>query len=133
MIVVDTNVIVSMWVPNNMGEWAYKVLRKDSEWIAPILWRSEFRNVLSLYLRKGILDLPELIRAMDEAEESMKSNEFEITSINVLSLVSKSDCSAYDCEFVSLAQELNTKLITFDKKIIREFPEIAVSPREFVG
>jgi hypothetical protein len=27
----------------------------DSEWIAPSLWKSEFRNILTLYLRKGIL------------------------------------------------------------------------------
>jgi predicted nucleic acid-binding protein len=45
MIVVDTSVIASLWVPNDMEKLAYKVLRKDPEWVAPLLWRSELRNV----------------------------------------------------------------------------------------
>lgn len=54
MIVVDTNVIASLWVPNDMEELAYKVLKKDPDWIVPLLWRSEFSNILALYLRKKI-------------------------------------------------------------------------------
>ena len=131
MIVVDTNVIASMWVPNDMDEWVYKVLKKDSDWVSPLLWRSEFRNVLSIYLRKGILELSVILQAMEEAEHLMDSNEFEVNSTQVMSLVSDSSCSAYDCEFVALADDLNIKLVTFDKKIIREFPKIAISPQEF--
>ena len=54
MIVVDSKVIASLWFPNDMVELAYKILKKDADWIAPILWRSEFRNVLALYLRADI-------------------------------------------------------------------------------
>ena len=132
MIVVDTNVIASMWVPNDMDEWVYKVLKKDSDWVAPLLWRSEFRNVLSIYLRKGILELSVVLQAMEEAEQLMDSNEFEVNSTQVMSFVADSSCSAYDCEFVALADDLNIKLVTFDKKITREFPKIAISPQEFV-
>lgn len=132
MIVVDTNVIASMWVPNDMDEWVYKVLKKDSDWGAPLLWRSEFRNVLSIYLRKGILELSVVLQAMEEAEQLMDSNEFEVNSTQVMSLVADSSCSAYDCEFAALADDLNVKLVTFDKKIIREFSDIAISPQEFI-
>lgn len=131
MIVVDTNVIASLWVPNDMDEWVYMVLKKDSDWMAPLLWRSEFRNVLSIYLRKNILELPVVLQAIEEAEQLMVANEFEVNSTQVMSLVSDSSCSAYDCEFVALADDLNVQLVTFDKKIIREFPSIAISPKEF--
>lgn len=131
MIVVDTNVIASMWVPNNMDEWVYKVLRKDDDWIAPLLWRSEFRNILAIYLRKDILELPVVLQAMEEAEQLMNANEFDVNSTQVMSLVSDSSCSAYDCEFVALADDLNVQLVTFDKKIVREFSDIAISPNEF--
>jgi len=131
MIVVDTNVIASMWVPNDMDEWVYKVLKKDDDWVAPLLWRSEFRNVLSIYLRKEILDLSVVLQATEEAEQLMDTNEFEVNSTQVMSLVSDSSCSAYDCEFVALADDLNVQLVTFDKKIIREFPNIAISPEGF--
>jgi predicted nucleic acid-binding protein len=131
MIVVDTNVIASMWVPNDMDEWVYKVLKKDDDWVAPLLWRSKFRNVLSLYLRKDILEFSVVLQAIEEAEQLMDANEFEVNSTQVMSLVSNSSCSAYDCEFIALADDLNVPLVTFDKKILREFPDIAIHPEEF--
>jgi hypothetical protein len=45
MIVADTNIIASLWVPNDMDELAYKLLETDPDWVAPIYWRSEFRSV----------------------------------------------------------------------------------------
>lgn len=132
MIVVDTNVIASMWVPNDMDKWVYEVFKKDDAWVAPLLWRSEFRSVLSIYLRKGILELRMILQAIEEAEELMSANEFEVNSTQVMSLVSDSSCSAYDCEFLALADDLNVPLVTFDKKILREFSEIAVHPKDFI-
>tara|TARA_R110002124_G_scaffold277449_2_gene448856 strand:+ start:661 stop:1062 length:402 start_codon:yes stop_codon:yes gene_type:complete len=131
MIVVDTNVIASMWVPNDMDEWVYKVLKKDDDWVAPLLWRSEFRNVLSIYLRKDIVEFSVVLQATEEAEQLMDANEFEVNSTQVMSLVSDSSCSAYDCEFVALADDLNVPLVTFVKKILREFPNIGIHPEEF--
>ena len=133
MIVVDTNVIASLWVPNDMDEMSYKILEKDADWIAPLLWRSEFRNVLAIYLRADILEFSIALQVIEEAEHLMGSKEFEVNSTQVLSLVSESSCSSYDCEFVALADDLDVKLVTFDKKILNEFPEIGVSPKEFVA
>ena len=45
----------------------------------------------------------------------------------MLELVRDSDCSAYDCEFIALALQLGTKLITMDKKLLRAFPACAVA------
>jgi len=133
MIVVDTNVIASLWVPNDMDEMAYKILEKDADWIAPLLWRSEFRNVLAIYLRADILEFSIALQAIEEAEHLMGSKEFEVNSIQVLSRVSDSSCSSYDCEFLALADDLDVKLVTFDKKILKEFPEIGVSPKDFIA
>ena len=76
------------------------LLEKDSDWAAPILWRSEFRN---------------------------EGAEFEVESSAVLELVRDSDCSAYDCEFIALAMKLDTKLVTMDKKLLRAFPKRAMA------
>ena len=125
--------ILNLWVPNEMDKMAYKILEKDAEWVAPILWRSEFRNVLALYLGNDILDFSIALQVIEEAEQLMVSREFEVNSTQVLSLVSDSSCSSYDCEFVALADDLGVKLVTFDKKIHKEFPEIGVSPEEFIA
>ena len=115
MIVVDTSVIASLWVPNDMEELAYEVLRKDPDWVAPLLWRSELRNVLALYLRKNILELSTILQSIQEAEQLMESHAYEVNSTQVLQLVHNSSCSSYDCEFVALADDLGIQLVSFDK------------------
>lgn len=133
MIVVDTSVIASIWVPNDMEELAYKVLRKDPDWVAPLLWRSELRNVLALYLRKNILELSTILQTIQEAEQLMESHAYEVNSTQVLQLVQNSSCSSYDCEFVALADDLGVKLVSFDRQICREFSGIAIHPKNFVN
>lgn len=132
MIVVDSNVIAGLWVPTPKDELVYKVLREEPDWTAPLLWRSEMRNVVGLYLRKEIFDLPAAIQIMQEAETFMKDREFEINTLQVMRLVSESTCTAYDCEFVALAKEMDVSLVTFDRQICQEFPDIARQPEEFV-
>ena len=133
MIVVDTNVIGYLYLNGERSKQAEEALLKDAEWAAPVLWRSEFRNVLALYIRKGILPFEDSVRIMDEATRLMHGMEYEVASMDVLQLVKESTCSAYDCEFVALARELNVRLVTVDKRILKEFPEDAISLDEFVG
>ncbi|CAN5209987.1 hypothetical protein BH23BAC3_BH23BAC3_10950 [soil metagenome] len=133
MIVVDTSIIASLWVPNDMEELAYEVLRKDSEWVAPMLWQSELRNVLALYLRKNILEFSTVLQSIQEAEQLMESDSYKVNSTQVLQFVNKSSCSSYDCEFVALADDLEVRIVTFDKKICREFSDIAIHPKNFVA
>ena len=127
MIVVDTNIISYFYISGERSNQAEQLLVADPHWHAPILWRSEFRNVLSQYLRKGILAFDEVLLIIQQAEKLLADNEFEIPSAHIMQLVSSSNCSAYDCEFVALAQYLNAPLITADKKVLREFPNVAKS------
>ncbi len=46
--------------------------------------------------------------------------------VQVLSLVNRSDCSAYDCEFVALARGLGVPLVTMDRKLAASFPETVI-------
>jgi predicted nucleic acid-binding protein len=57
VIVVDTNVLVYLVLPGEHTEHAERVLHRDPVWTAPLLWRSEFRNVLAVYMRQGRLSL----------------------------------------------------------------------------
>ena len=133
MIVVDTNVIGYLYLSSVYSEQAERALLKDAEWAAPLLWRSELRNVLALYMRKGWLSLEDAVRIMDEAVRLMAGREYAVDSVQVLELVEKSTCSAYNCEFVALARDLGVPLVTVDKQILRDFPHEAVSLKTFVG
>lgn len=132
MIVVDTNILAYLYLPTAFSEQAELLLLKQPKWTVPVLWRSEFRNVLALYLRKEILTLEQAYDIQTEAENLLAGNEYDVPSLDVLRLVEASECSAYDCEFVALAKRQNTVLVTEDKKILKQFPEITVSLTEFV-
>jgi len=127
MIVVDTNIVAYLYLPTEFTEQAERLLRKDPVWAAPILWRSEFRNVLALYMRREVIDFAKAIQLQTEAESLLSENEYEVASLDVLQLVQSSPCSAYDCEFVALAQKLGTKLVTADTAIRNAFPGTASS------
>lgn len=132
MIVADTNIISYLFLPTRYSEKASQLYRVDPEWAAPELWRSEFRNVLALYIRQNIVSLTEALALQDEAESLMANQEFTMPSAAVMNLVASSSCSAYDCEFAALARQLSVKLVTQDKKLLKEFPETAVSLDEFL-
>jgi len=132
MIVVGTNIISYFYLNSDYSPLAVKTFKKDPAWSAPLLWRSEFRNVLTFYIKKKILSLAEAIETFESAEELLKGNEYEINSVQVLRLSYVSGCSAYDCEFVTLAKDLSATLVTEDKKVLKNFPESAVSMQQFL-
>ena len=131
MIVVDTNIIAYLYISGERSLQAEELLSIDANWNAPVLWRSEFRSVLSRYLRRGILSLDETLLIIQQAEELLYDKEYQISSAHIMRLVHSSSCSSYDCEFVALAQYLSAPLITADKKILRQFPGIAKSPENY--
>ncbi|QIM54363.1 type II toxin-antitoxin system VapC family toxin [Hydrogenophaga crocea] len=123
MIVVDTNVIAYLYLPGPYTAAAEGLLLTDGDWAAPVLWRSELRNILSTYLRKSLLALEDAYRIQREAEALMADREYEVDSLDVLQLAQSSGCSAYDCEFVVLARRLGTALITQDAKLRQAFAD----------
>jgi predicted nucleic acid-binding protein len=131
MIVVDTNVIGYLFLSSKQSFLAERTLKKDNEWVAPILWRSEFRNVLTLYMRKNIINLEQAQQIMNGALKLLKGREYEVPSYEVLRLTATSNCSAYDCEFIATATDLKVPLVTVDKQLLREFSSVTISLNSF--
>lgn len=129
MIVVDTNVLAYLYLPGEYTALVEELLETSDAWAVPILWRSEFRNILAGCLRRNELSFDNAIALQLEAESLVAGNEYEVDSLKVMELVRDSNCSAYDCEFVALARTLDTHLFTADKKILKAFPDTAISLR----
>lgn len=127
MIVVDTNVMAYRWLPGPRNADADALVRLDPEWAAPLLWRSEFRNVLAGYIRSGQLSVDDAEQAMRHAAASLPGGEHAVADAVVLGLVARSKCSAYDCEFVALAESLDTQLVTEDRALLNAFPKVCRS------
>jgi len=127
VIVVDTNVIAYLWLRGAHTAHAEALLRRDPDWAAPLLWRSEFRNVLAGFLRRGELDPDAAAQIVAGAEDHLRGREFTPPALTVLELVQRSRCSAYDCEFIAVASDLGVRLVTSDKKILADFPKLSVA------
>ena len=127
MIVVDTNILAYFYLPGEFTVAAERLLEREPDWAAPVLWRSEFRNILAGYLRRNSLTFEQACSIQAEAEGLLGGGEHDVDSVSVLQLVRDSSCTAYDCEFIALALKLGTKLVTMDKKLLQAFPERAVS------
>lgn len=131
MIVVDTNVLVYLLIVSPQSAEAEAALRKDSNWVAPFLLRSEIRNVFSLYVKQKQLEESTALQRMEQAEVLLAGREFGVSSRAVLELAFRSGCTAYDCEFVALAKQLGVRLITADRMVVAKFPETAEALADF--
>jgi len=131
VIVVDTNAVVHLLLGGEQTAAARRAFGKDPEWAAPLLWRSEFRSVLSMLMRRRNLALAHALEAAREAELLMGGREFTVETQMVLELASESGCTAYDCEFVALASDLRVQLLTSDREILAAFPALAVAIEHF--
>ncbi|OGL47074.1 MAG: DNA-binding protein [Candidatus Schekmanbacteria bacterium RBG_13_48_7] len=132
MIVVDVNIIIYLFIQGERTQQARALLFKDAEWSAPILWKSEFLNVLATHVRKNIIPIHVAMILVQIAEVLMKGKEYIVQASEVLILAKNSGCSAYDCEYVVLAKDFNIPLLTTDKKVLSSFPSIAISPEAYL-
>ena len=133
MIVVDTNVIHYCWVRGQHTEIAQAVRRQDPDWHAPILWRSELRNVLTAYLRRGLLSRSQIVMILRAADHALAGCEHTVADDLVLDVVANSSLTAYDAEFVGLASALGAPLVTADKAVLKAFPQLATTMDAFIS
>ncbi len=133
MIVVDANVLAYLVMPGERTKESDAVLARDPIWVVPMLWRSELRSVVHKYVVRGDITLARAIALLEQATDVVGGRETDVDSGDVLALASRSQCTTYDCEYVALAEALAVPLVTSDRQVLREFPDIAVSPKEFAG
>lgn len=126
MIVADVNLVAFLYLPGKLSELTEDLLLRDSEWAVPRLWRSEFCNILATYMRQKLLTVDDAATIHRRATALVASNEYDVPAVAVLRLAEGSGCSAYDCEYVALAEHLDVKLVSADAKLCKTFPRRAV-------
>jgi len=131
VIIADASLIVHLCVDGEQTPLAEAVYAQDSVWVAPVLWRSEVRSALMKYLRQRLMGMDSAMISLQMAEETMAGHEYTADSRKVLESAHESKCSAYDCEYVTLAQDLGVPLVTADKQILKAFPKTAISLEKF--
>ena len=131
MIVADSNALAYLTIRSEFSALAEAVFAVDACWAAPLLWLSEYRNTLAKYIQHRGMTMESALLSLRSAEEVIGGREYKVSSEKVLELVKNSGCTAYDCEYVALAQDLKVPLLTTNQQLLRAFPKTAVSLEKF--
>jgi predicted nucleic acid-binding protein len=123
VIVVDTNILAYRFIKSSKSAEAEALMALDPRWAAPLLWRSEMRNVLSGYLRRGQISRSLAEQVLNDALWALAAGEHAVEDKAIFDLVQSSRCTSYDCEYVALAEIHDVLLITEDRDLLNAFPE----------
>jgi len=131
-VVVDTNVVAYLLLgTTGFVDEARACFSAVSNPIAPAHWEAELTNVLWMAVRSGIV-APE-----DGPVRLSLARRLGVESVATATLCQgallrsvTSGIAVYDTLFVELAARTGCPLLTFDKAVIKAFPDIAIRPRE---
>jgi len=132
MIVADTNLIAYLLLPGAFTDLADQVLERSAEWHVPLLWRSEFCNVLLQHLRHDQISLDTARDLLQDAQRLLQNREHPIDPEQALIQAAAYGLSAYDAEFVVLAETLQCPLVTSDRRLVAQASHVAVLLSSFV-
>ena len=129
--VVDTNVVAYYLLGTEpFIEEVRQFWRTVDEAWAPVHWEAELANTIWMAVRMGVLPSDEGHQKLDLAARlGIQSVPTRSLWQPALSRAVDSGAAVYDTLFVELAAQRNLSLATFDKTVLKKFPEIAKRPR----
>ena len=130
--VVDTNVVAYLLLGTEaFVDEARACFSAVSNPLAPAHWEAELTNVVWMAVRSGILP------PADGPARLGLARRLGIESVTTATLCQgallrsvTSGIAVYDTLFVELATRAACPLVTFDKALIKAFPDIAIRPRD---
>ncbi len=133
--IVDTNVVAYFLLGTEpFAAEAQRFLAHLSNPMAPVLWEVEIANVLWMAIRAGVLPADEGPSRLNLAArlgiESVPTR--TLLQGSLLRSVT-SGIAVYDTLFVELARREACPLATFDRAILKAFPDIAARPGTLVS
>ena len=133
MIVVDANIIVYRAIVGGKTALARQVEQLDSAWAVPLLCRHELANVLLQQMKHKRISNGEILSAWSDFEAIIGGNEHEVPMPEVVLLANERGITAYDAQYIWLAQDLNTKLVTEDRKLLASSPRESLSMGQYIA
>ena len=131
--VVDTNV-VAYYLLNTQAhaEESRLALDRASTLLAPMHWEAELTNLVWMAIRGGVLDETDGPVRLGLAKRlGVESVATSTLCHGALLRALATGVTVYDTLFVELAARSRCPLLTFDKAVLRAFPDVAIRPRDF--
>ena len=128
--VVDTNVVAYLILgTERFADEARDFMARVTTPLAPAHWEAELANVLWVATRHGVMPAAEATRRL------LLVRQLGIETVTTATLCQgallrslASQVSVYDTLFVELAVQAECRLATFDKAILKAFPDTAIRP-----
>jgi predicted nucleic acid-binding protein len=133
MIVVDCNVIAYLLIQGEKTSLARSLWKRDNNWWMPTLWLHEFLNILATNERTGNLRLKTCHEILGLALSLFGTKSREVDTAYTLSLAAEHRVTAYDAQYIALAQSMNLLLVSEDRRLRQVAPQTAYSMKSFLG
>ena len=130
--VIDTNVVAYFLLGTEaFVEEARTCFETISSPVAPAHWEAELSNVVWMAIRAGVLSAEEGPARLGLARR-LGIEPIAIATLcqGALLRAVSTGIPVYDTLFVELAARAGCPLVTFDKAVLRAFPDIARRPRD---
>ena len=131
MIVVDVNIVAYFLIEGEKTTSARNLLRREPAWRLPALWRHEYLNVLATFARKGGATTAEALSLWRRGVELFGPLEQSVDMESALILATENRISAYDAQYIALAQKLQTLCVTEDQGLLKTFPALTRTMQDF--
>jgi predicted nucleic acid-binding protein len=130
--VVDTNVVAYLLLGTaTFVDEARTCFETISSPVAPAHWEAELTNVIWMAVRTGVLPAEEGPTRLGLARRlGIESVATATLCQGALLRAVTAGVPVYDTLFVELAVRAGCPLVTFDKAVLRAFPEVARRPRD---
>ncbi|MGN6591620.1 MAG: type II toxin-antitoxin system VapC family toxin [Terriglobales bacterium] len=130
LVVLDTNVIAYMALgiaPYREEAWA--LWGRIGEASAPAHWQAELTQALWVAVRRREFSAESALQRLAwVADLPIKTEPLAGLQAGALRRAMNSAVAVYDTLFVELAAQRGCPLVTYDKQLLRVFPEIACRP-----
>jgi predicted nucleic acid-binding protein len=113
---------------------ALEALRRPEDIVVPDLFYPEFANVLWQWVRTRGLGIDRAVTLLRDVEaivtETVPASRMTHEALELAVAV---DVAVYDALFAVLAIQRHSKLVSYDRKLLRKLPDVVISPSDFLA
>jgi predicted nucleic acid-binding protein len=130
MLLVDTNVVAYLLIEGDYTEAAQELRTRDPDWRSEAFLLVEFTNVLVSSIARKRMTVSMAEDFLAKVFSLFDGKLGRIPHPSVLAIATRHRVSAYDARFLSLADQLGSRLITEDARLRAAAPALTQSLAE---
>jgi predicted nucleic acid-binding protein len=127
MLLVDTNIVAYLLIHGDHTEDAQRLRKRDPDWRSEAFLMIEFTNVLAASVAARRITFPAAQDCLAKATALLEGKLARIAHGAALAKAVRFRVSAYDARFLTLADQLGSRLVTEDAKLRTAAPGLTQS------